>query len=89
MNERRTYVAGGHVFCQQERADIDVEQCFDCSRLRRVNDTASPPYLLCDVTDLPEAGAEDPLFLEWWFQHHRRARPGECQPEARVLRSRT
>ena len=74
MSEHMAYVAGGHVFCPVQRADVDVDQCFGCQRLRRINDTASPPYVLCDARDLLQQGAPDPLFVEWWFQRHRRAR---------------
>lgn len=74
MREMKAYVAGGHVFCQVNREDRDVEQCFGCRRLVRVNDVSSPPFIICDATDMPETTGGDPLLVEWWYRHHRRGR---------------
>jgi len=72
MAERKAFVSGGHVYCQLRKEDRDVVECFGCIRLREVNDRSSPPFILCDATDLPERGANDPQFVEWWYTHHRR-----------------
>jgi len=70
----KAYVSGGHVFCRIRREDVDVGTCFGCDRLRKVDEKSSPPYLVCELKSVPMEVAEDPLFVEWWFQHHRRAR---------------
>ena len=73
MPEVRAFVAGGHVYCHARRADRDVSDCLDCERLLHVDEKSSPPYIVCDV-DEADASAQDPLFVEWWYRHHRRAR---------------
>ncbi len=72
MALRKAFVSGGHVYCQPRREDRDVAMCFGCRRLREVNDRSSPPFIQCDVTDMPQADANDPRFVEWWYAHHRR-----------------
>jgi len=72
--EARTYVAGGHVYCQLVRSDRDVAECFECRRLRRIDEKHSPPYIVCDLEEIPASAASDPSFVEWWYRHHRRAR---------------
>jgi hypothetical protein len=74
MAERKVYVSGGHVYCQVAHADRDIEECFGCRRLKQLNDRASPPYVLCDTASLPGDAITDPEFMQWWYQHHRRAR---------------
>jgi predicted secreted hydrolase len=74
MSEVRSFVAGGHVYCHFDRADKDVSECFGCSRLRRVHERASPPFIVCELEEIPKDLANDPQFIEWWYQHHRRAR---------------
>ncbi len=74
MAEQNAFVSGGHVYCQLRHEDRDVAECFGCDRLRRVNDKSSPPFVVCDVPDLPHAGVGDPGFVEWWYAHHRRGR---------------
>ncbi len=71
MAEVRAYVSGGHVFCQVDRMDRDVEHCITCQRLKQVNDKSSPPYIVCDVKDVRSPASGEPLFAEWWFEHHR------------------
>jgi hypothetical protein len=74
MNEVRAYVSGGHVYCRLDHEDRDIDQCFGCSRLKRVDEKSSPPYIVCDVKGVAETAVGDPLFVEWWYQHHRRSR---------------
>ncbi len=62
------------MYCPVARVDRDVSDCLACERLRQVHEQHSPPYLVCDLDEIPEEAATDPLFVEWWYQHHRRAR---------------
>jgi hypothetical protein len=39
----------GFVYCPRRRKDVDVEQCFACSRLDRMDLDARHPYVVCDV----------------------------------------
>lgn len=74
MNERRAYVAGGHVYCREKRRDQDVVTCLDCPRLVELNKGNSPPYIVCELSQ--QVGGifgEDPGFREWWYRHHRRS----------------
>jgi hypothetical protein len=75
MNERRAYIAGGHVYCRERLRDTDVVLCLDCPRLSEMNKGSSPPYIVCDLSH-PAGGKlhEDPGFAEWWYAHHRRGR---------------
>ncbi len=74
MAEVRAYVAGGHVYCPLARLDRDVSDCLACERFRQIDEKHSPPYLVCDLEEIPQDAGTDPLFVEWWYQHHRRAR---------------
>lgn len=71
MADVRTYVVGRHVYCPVDRVDRDVEHCFGCQSLKRVNDKSSPQYVVCDVKDVRQPTSGDPLFVEWWSEHHR------------------
>lgn len=70
----RSYIAGGHVYCRVRRTDMDVENCFTCTRLKVLGDQASPPFIVCDtsgaIADVEDAQA----YAEWRQQHHRRER---------------
>ena len=75
MNERRAYIAGGHVYCREKQRDEDVMNCLDCPRLADVNERTSPPYIVCELSH--QVGGifnEDPGFNQWWYRHHRRGR---------------
>jgi hypothetical protein len=65
------YVSGGHVFCQVDRVDRDVQFCVGCQRLKQVNEKSSPPYIVCDLKDVSQSASVDPQFVVWWFEHHR------------------
>lgn len=71
MAEVKALVAGGHVFCHAMRSDRDVVECVGCARLKKVSEQSSPPYIVCDVTGLSIDETEDPLFVQWWHEHHR------------------
>jgi hypothetical protein len=73
MNERRAYVAGGHVYCREKRRDTDVIQCLNCPRLIEMNKGSSPPYIVCELSHhVGGIFSDDPGFREWWHAHHRR-----------------
>lgn len=69
MADVRTYVSDGQVQCPVDLVDRDVEHCFRCQRLKRVNDKTSPPYIVCDVKEVRRPAGGDPPFVE--FEHHR------------------
>ena len=68
----RAFISGGHVYCRVQRADMDIERCFSCSRLRVLADEASPPFVVCDTSGIVPDLADERLFTEWRRQHHAR-----------------
>jgi len=75
MNERRAYIAGGHVYCREHGRDQDIDECAGCPRLATLNEKSSPPYIVCDLSrHVGGIFDEDPGFTQWWYQHHRRGR---------------
>ena len=75
MNERRAYIAGGHVYCRENGRDQDVLECGTCPRLAAVNTETSPPYIVCELSrQVGGIFSDDPGFSEWWYRHHRRGR---------------
>ena len=74
MAEQKAFISGGHVYCRVAHEDRDIEQCMGCVRLKRVVDVTSPPHIVCDAATPGDPVVGDPLFVEWWHQHHRRAR---------------
>jgi hypothetical protein len=75
MNERRAYIAGGHVYCRERRADRDVLECLDCPLLVALNEGNSPPYVVCELSrTVGGIFSDDPGFTEWWYRHHRKGR---------------
>ena len=61
----------GHVYCPVDRVDRDVKHCFRCEWFKQVNDKTSPSYIVCDAKEVRQPASGDPLFVEWWFDHHR------------------
>ena len=75
MNERRAYVAGGHVYCREKQRDQDVILCLDCARLIELNKGSSPPYIVCELShQVGGIFSDDPGYREWWHRHHRPGR---------------
>jgi hypothetical protein len=74
MPDVKAFISGGHVYCQLRHEDRDVTLCFGCERLKELDKRTSPPYIVCDLLEVPEIAANDPQFIEWWYQHHRRGR---------------
>lgn len=73
MNQRRAYVAGGHVYCREKLRDQEVLLCLDCPRLVEMNKRSSPPYIVCELShQVGGTFSDDPGFREWWHRHHRR-----------------
>jgi hypothetical protein len=70
----RAYISGGHVYCRVQRADMDIERCFSCIRLRVLADEASPPFIVCDTSGIAPDANDERAFAEWRYQHHRGAR---------------
>ena len=69
----RVYIAGGHVYCRVRRRDMDIEQCFSCTRLRTLGDEASPPFIECEMRDITPDVDDQRAYAEWRIQHHQRA----------------
>ena len=74
MRETKTHLAGGHVFCPASRADMDIQSCFSCGRLRVLADEASPPFIVCDTSDVQPDATDRRAYEEWRHRHHRTAR---------------
>ena len=77
-DSERIYISGGHAYCAARQSDVAIEECFGCRWISEVNERSSPPYIVCDAKERAERGAADPLYMSWWYGHHRppRAHPG-------------
>lgn len=73
MGDLQTPIVGGHAYCRTSHTDVDVSVCVACDRMRAISELTSPPYVVCAIDEL-ELAAPDAHFIEWWHQHHRRAR---------------
>ena len=68
----RAYIAGGHVYCRVQRRDVDIEECFSCTRLRALADEASPPFVMCDTSGVAPDSGDERAYAEWRYQHRQR-----------------
>ncbi len=74
LDARRSYLAGGHVYCRSRHADVDVDECLRCARLIEVQTESFPPYIVCDAISAFDDDAAHASYASWWHRHHRRAR---------------
>ena len=61
MSKQLHLVDQGFVYCPLRRKDVDIDECFGCERLDRVDLDSRHPSIVCDVPLLldlsPAAGA--------------------------------
>jgi hypothetical protein len=52
MSKQLHLVEDGFVYCLLRRKDVDIESCFGCSKLHRIDLDSRHPYVVCDVPPL-------------------------------------